>query len=123
MKRKSLLIFEICKIILNCLFVPLYFIKIYHDVAAYPGMDENGQEIFVHVDHFYSVYDKFSRENILFLMWISFVFIIASITLAVCSIVIKDNKRLAVASHVIFGISAFFFLLLLIIGACIMYCY
>ena len=123
MKRKPLLIFEICKIILNCLFVPMYFIKIYHEVAVIPGIDENGEEILGRFDHYYSVYDKFSRENILFLLLGSAVLIIASVTLAVCSIAIKNNKDLAVASHVIFGISAGVFLLLLTVGACIINCH
>lgn len=123
MKRKTVLIFEICKIFVNFLFVPLYFIKIYHSVAALPGIGADEETVVIRKDCFYSVYDKFARENFLPLLFVSFALILVSVTVSVCASAIKDNKKLTVASHVLFGISAVFFLSLLLIGACIIYCY
>lgn len=123
MKRKIALLVEISKIIINCLSVPLYFIKTFHEVAVLPGRNENGEFITGRFDYYYSVFDKFSREGILFFLWLSVAIIIVSSTISILSIVIKDNKKLMIVSHIIFGVSIVLFLSVLFVAASISYSY
>ena len=124
MKKKILLfITEIAKIVVNCVILPLYFIKFYHDKAAFPGSDGDGQFIVVYKDYYYSIFDKLNREEIAFSLWLAVAISALSIILSVLRIVIKDNKVLKIASHILFGISVIFFLVLLYISLQISYKY
>ena len=122
MKRK-VLITEILNIIVNCTVLPLYFIKIFHDVAVHPGFDEDGNQIVGRFDHYYSIYYKLDRENLAFILWAAVVISAVSVLSSVLTIVVKDNKILKVASRILFAISVISFLVLLFISLQIRYDY
>lgn len=122
MKKKILLfITEIAKIVANCIILPLYFIKFYHEVATFPGVDGDGQFIVVYRDYYYSIFYKLNREGLAFALWLAVAVSALSIILSALRIVIKDNKVLKIASHILFGISVIFFLVLLYISLQISY--
>ena len=112
MKRK-VIITEIVKTAVNCVILPLYFIKIFHEVAVLPGFDEDGNQIIGRHDYYLSIYGETCRAGIEFVFWLAFSFVITSIILSVTRIFIKDNKALKISSHLLFAISIVFFLVLL----------
>ena len=123
MKRKTALIVEIVKIFINCITVPLYFIKFFCDEAVLPGFNENGEEVINRTYYYYSIFDKIDREGIAFLLWGAIATIIVSIALSILSITVKDNKALKIASHVVFGVAIVLFFVLLFIAGSIRYGY
>lgn len=123
MKRKIVLIIEIVKIIINCITVPLYFIKFFCDEAVLPGFNENGEEVINRIYYHYSIFDKIDREGIAFLLWGAIAIIVVSITLSILSITIKDKKALKIASHIAFGVAIVLFFVLLFIAGSIRYGY
>ena len=123
MKRKTVLIVEIVKIFINCITVPLYFIKFFCDEAVLPGFNENGEEVINRTYYYYSIFDKVDREGIAFLLWGAIATIIVSIALSILSITVKDNKALKIASHIVFGAAIVLFFVLLFIAGSIRYGY
>ncbi len=123
MRKRASLIVEIVKIIIDCIIVPLYFIKFFCDEALLPGFNENGEQIISRKYYYYSIFDKIAREGIAFLLWGAIALIVVSITLSVLTVTIKKNKALNIASHIVFGISVFLFFVLLFIAGSIRYGY
>lgn len=123
MKRKTAFIVEIIKIFINCISIPLFFIKFFCDEAVLPGFNENGEEIINRVYYYYSIFDKISRESMAFLLWGAIAIIIASITLSVLSMIIKENKAIKIISHIVFGVAIVLFFVLLFIAGSIRYGY
>lgn len=110
MKRKSL-IFEIVKIAVNCLLVPLYLIKFFKEIAVISELDENGEWVLSNRKYYLSLYGEMCRARLDFLFWIALAVIVASIALSALSIVVPDSKKTRIASHVLFGISVILFLI------------
>ncbi len=108
MKKAFLFILEALKVCLNVLMGALCFIKIDHDVAHIPNA-EGGIGQF---DYYYSIYDKLSRENLQFLLYIALAVMMASVALTAVTCIFKDNRKIQIASHTIFAVSAIFFLAL-----------
>lgn len=123
MKRKTTFIVEIVKIIINCVMVPLYFIKLFCDEAVLPGYNENGEPIVGRFYYYYSIFDKIDREGIAYLLWVAIAIIIASITLSVLCMTIKERKALKLASYIVFGVAIIMFFVLLFIAGNIRYGY
>ena len=121
--KKKILLTEIAKTVINCIILPLYFIKFYHDKAGFPGFDGDGQHIVFYRDYYYSIFNKLNREGIACLLWLAVAVSALSIILSVLRIVIKDNKVLKIASRILFGISVISFLALLFISLQISYKY
>lgn len=123
MKKIKALIVDIVKIIINCIMVPLYFIKLFCDKAVLPGVNENGETI-VNISYYhYSIFYKIDRAGISFLLWIAIATIIVSIVLSVLSMVMKDKKALKIASYIVFGVTVILFFVLLFIAWTISYKY
>lgn len=113
---------EVFKIAANGLWTALCFIKIFHDVAILPGEEVNGEVDTFRVDHYYSICDKFGRENLVYLLWVTVAAIAASVIIS-STIIVKDNKKIRLASHIAFGLSTLLFLVSLLVAAGINYCY
>lgn len=123
MKRKTALIVEIIKIVINCITVPLYFIKFFCSEAVLHGFNEKGEEVFNRIYYYYSIFDKIDREGIAFLLWWAIATIIVSIALSILSITVKDKKALKIAGHIVFGVAIVLFFVLLFIAGSIHYLY
>lgn len=123
MKKKSEIIVEIVKILLNCAMVPLFFIKIFRETAALPGHNENGGLTIHRINYYYSIFNKLAREGIVFLMWFTIAIIILSMTLSVLNMTIMDSEKFTVASHLVFGLSIILFFIILLIACSIYYVY
>ncbi len=112
MKKILFRVFEVVKICLNLLMCALFFIKIDRDVVLLPN-NEGGLK---KVNYYYSVYDKLCDKNLQFLIYIAIAAILVSIVISIVACTTKDNRKLRVASHIIFAISAIIFLVLLILA-------
>ncbi len=121
MKRRTDFIAEIVKIIINCITIPLYFIKLICEVAVLPGIDENGENITVRFYYYYSIFEKVNRERMAYLVWVAIAIIIVSITLSVLSIIFKEKKPLKIASLILFIVAVVLFFGLLFISICILW--
>ena len=113
----------IAEIVISCITIPLYFIKLFRDTAMLPGMSENGESVVHKVYYYYSIFDKISREGMAFLIWSAIIVVIVSVTLSAMSMVFKENKALKVAGHVAFGTAIVVFFVLLCVAASIRYGY
>lgn len=123
MQARKTVIIEIVKIIINCITVPLYFIKFFCYEAVLPGLNENGEKVIGRFYYYYSIFDKINREELAYLVWIAIAIICVSIALSVLSMIFKEKKALKIASHIIFGIAIVLFFVLLLIAASIWYDY
>ena len=112
-------VLEAGKMCLNVLMGAFCFIKIDHDVAEIPNAA--GQIVQSRYD--YSIYDKLLREGLPFLVYLALAVMVASVALSVLSCVVKDGPKLKIASHVVFALSAVFFLFLLFYTMQIQYGY
>lgn len=110
MKRRIGFIVEA---VIDCIAIPLYFIKFFCDVAVLPSANENGEYAGTNrFYHYYSIYDRIGYINMQYLVWVAIAVAAISIVLSVLSIIFK-RKSLHVASHAIFGVA-----LVLFIGLC-----
>ena len=123
MKGKSALISETVKAVINCILIPLYFIKIFCEVAVLPGGDGNGESVTGRFYYYQSIFDRLAREEITYLLWISIAIIGLSIIICVLNTVVRDNKILKKTSNIVFGISTAYFLALLFLSFCMMHTY
>ena len=124
MKSKARLIVFVTKIFLNCLTIPLYFVKLFRDVAVLPGYNENGEMTTHRFHYYYSIADKFDRESLTYLLWIAITTTVLSIVFSVLdTAVVKDNKVFKIVSNAVFVASIVLFFVLLFIAASIQYNY
>lgn len=114
---------ELVKIIIDCITIPLYFIKLFCDKAVLPGFDSVGHRGTYTRYYYYSIFDKIQREGMAFLVWGAVAIIILSIILSVLSMIFKEKKTLKIASHIVFGIAIVLFFVLFFMAASIRYCY
>lgn len=119
----SALLIEIVKLVINCITIPLYFIRFFHEVAVLPGISENGESTTHRIDYYYSIYDKIAREGLATLVWVGVVITVWSILFCVLNMVIKDNKVLKIAGYTVWGVSMGLFLALLLASCLIWYAY
>ena len=123
MKRITASTVEILKIVIHCITIPLYFVKLFCDEAVLPGFNQSGEEIISTSYYYYSIFDKIDREGITYLLWGAVAITIASIAFAVLNIAIKDKKAIKIASHIVFGVAIVLFFVLLFIAWSIQYSY
>ena len=124
MKSKNRVIVEIVKMFLNCLSLPFYFIKIFCDVAVLPGFNGDGEMITSTFYYYHSIYSKFVREDISYLLWIAVAITVISVILSVLNLTVaKDKKAVKIISHIAFATSVLLFFVMLIIAASIQYKY
>ena len=119
MRKILSVVLEAVKVFLNVLMGALCFIKIDHDVAHLPNA-EGGIGKF---DYFYSIYDKLVREELQFLVYLALAVMAISVLLSIFTVLVKDNRKIKIASHIIFAVSALFFLVLLFYTMQIQYGY
>ncbi len=119
MRKILSVVLEAAKVFLNVLMGALCFIKIDHDVAHLP----NAEGGIGKVDYFYSIYDKLVREELQFLVYLALAVMAISVVLSVFTFLVKDNRKIKIASHIIFAVSALFFLVLLFYTMQIQYRY
>lgn len=110
MRKILSVVLEAVKVFLNVLMGALCFIKIDHDVAYIPNA-EGGIGQF---DYFYSIYDKLVRKELQFLVYLALAVMAISVLLSIFTLLVKDNRKIKIASHTIFAISVLFFVVLLI---------
>ena len=109
MRKILSVVLEAVKVCSNVLMGALCFLKIDHDVAYLPNA-EGGIEQF---DYFYSIYEKLVREELQFLVYLALAVMAISVLLSIFTLLAKDNRKIKIASHIIFAVSALFFLVLL----------
>lgn len=119
MKKAFSILSEAVKVCLNVLMGAFCFIKIDHDVADIP----NAAGEIVQLRYDYSIYDKLLRENLQFLVYLALAVMAASVVLSIVACVVQDDRKIRIASHVIFALSAVFFLALLFYTGQIQYGY
>lgn len=112
---------EILKIIINCITIPLYFIKVFGQQAVIAGVDADGERVFHRYNVYYSVYTKLDGMTIL--VWGAIAIAIVSIVLSVLSLKIEDNKALKISSHLAFCVSVAVCCILFFIAWTIRYCF
>ncbi len=119
MRKILSVVLEAVKVCLNVLMGALCFIKIDHDVAHLPNAEGGIGKI----DYFYSIYDKLLREELQFLVYLALAVMAISVLLSILTLLVKDNRKIKIASHIIFSVSALFFLFLLFYTMGIQYNY
>lgn len=123
MRSKVTVIIEAGKIAVIALLISLIFIKIFHEGAVLPGIDENGETITHRFDYYFSIYTRMKREGSTFFPWVTVVALTACMALSVWHIVVRDNVKIATASHICFGVTVIVFLILYFIAASFVYNY
>lgn len=107
MKKVFVIIIDL---ISNLCLIPLFFLKIIHEVAAISGKDVNGNLITYKQDYYYSIIDNLKYDSMLFIN-ISFSLILLSIFLSILSLFFK-KKTLIIICHIVSILSLLFFLFL-----------
>ena len=115
MKRKISNIISVIEMTINLALLPLFHIKMFHEVSVIPGMDAEGNMVTFRSDHYYSIVDNLKYDPIGWI-WISITLIGLSIIYSLLSFFIK-HKNMKVASHIFAVCSIVFFLLVLFIAS------
>lgn len=121
MKQLSNKIIQIVEIVLNIILLPFFGVKIFHEVAVLPGYTEEGQFITQRFDYYYSIIDNLKPDS-LYLIHLSGIVIIVSILISIVSLFLQ-NKKLRMASHIVFCCSIAIFLIVLFIASTYFRCY
>ena len=109
------LVFNICKIFISSGIIPLWFIKLFHDVGHFQSQN-NINEI-VRIDFYYSMIDNIKSLDLSFLIYISFALIAISIVTAALSIKCRDNKKISFISNISFVLTLTSFLVFLLLAS------
>lgn len=115
MKRKTSNIISIIEMTINLALLPLFHLKMFHEVSVVPGMDAEGNMVTFRSDHYYSIVDNLKYDPIGWI-WISIALIGISVLYSFLSFFIK-NKNMKVASHIFAICSIGFFLLVLFLAS------
>ncbi len=115
MKRKTHNILSIIEIFINLSLLPLFHVKLFHEVSVIPGMDAEGNMVTIRGDHYYSIVDNLKYDPIGWI-WISVALICIAILYCILSFFIK-HKNMKVASHIFAICSIVFFLLVLFLAS------
>ena len=110
MKRLLIPIFEI---LINLSMIPLFFIKFLTDTGYKVGFNSSNEATAVIALQHYNMIENLETWSLLYAVPVTIWVIICSIVLSVLSMVLKEKTKLGIISHVVFGISAIMFLLLL----------
>lgn len=116
MKKAKTLWLGIVQIIGTCALIPLYFVKLMHEVGVLPTEDGG----IVETHYYYSIYDKMGQDS--FAVWIMIIIALASIVGYVFNIVHEgeNNKKCWIA---FIAQIVVFLVLLFIADAFYHYCY
>ncbi len=114
MKTKIHNIVSIMEILINISLLPLFYVKLFHEVSVLPGTDENGNMITQRFDHYYSIIDNLKYDPMGWIK-ISVALIIVSIIYCILSFFIK-HKNMKITSHIFAVCSILFFLLVLFLA-------
>lgn len=112
-KNVFIYVSESIKALLNVIMAVLCLVKIEHDVAVLPDIEDGTGKI----DYYYSVYDKLAGKNLQFIVYIALAVMAASVAFSVVACVFKDNRKIRIAGHAVFAVSALFFIVLLVYSA------
>ncbi len=115
MKIKMHNILSIIEILINISLLPLFNIKLFHEVAVLPSIDENGNMITKKFYYYYSIIDNLKYDPVDWIR-ISVALIIMSIIYCILSFFIK-HKNMKIASHIFAICSILFFLLVLFLAS------
>ena len=110
MKRLLIPIFEI---LINLSMIPLFFIKFLTDTGYKVGFNSSNEATAVIALQHYNMIENLETLDMLYTVPMAIWVIICSIVLSILSMVLKEKTKLGIISHVVFGISAIMFLLLL----------
>lgn len=107
------IIIGLSKMILSLVQIPLWFIKLFHDVGHLPNAD-TGEIDEVHFYH--SMFENISDLDCSFFLYISIGLVVLSVSLTIVSI-IKNNKKINLSSNMILIISIVSFIIFLIMAS------
>ncbi len=113
---KSKTVWFVSQIIGTCIMIPMYFVKLMHEVGILPT--EDGGTIEAH--YYYSIYDKLGRDS--YAVWIMIAIAVASIALYIISIA-RGGKFNKICITVFIAQIILFLFLLFIADIAYHYCY
>ena len=111
MKRRLI---NIGEILISLGLIPLWFVKFFHGVGHLPS--QNDPDIIVQVDFYHSMYENINAE-FGFMFPVSMVLIALSAIFSAVCLKFTSNKKMQIAGHIIFGITAGVFLLSLLLAS------
>lgn len=109
--KKSLI--SIVEILVNLAMIPMFFIRFFTDMGYEVGLLNTNELAALKVLRHYNMIENLETWSLLYAVPVTIWVIICSIVLSVLSMVLKEKTKSGIISHVVFGISAIMFLLLL----------
>lgn len=109
--KKSLI--SIVEILVNLAMIPMFFIRFFTDMGYEVGLLNTNELAALKVLRHYNMIENLETWSLLYAVPVTIWVIICSIVLSILSMVLKEKTKLGIISHVVFGISAIMFLLLL----------
>jgi hypothetical protein len=107
MKRITKYLTGVVEVVVDLAFIPLFFVKIFHEVAVLPVVDAEGNQSTWRVDYYYSPLQNLQELELPFFIYIAIALLVASAGLAVATMV-KDCKKLRIANYVVFAVAVTF---------------
>ena len=112
------------QIVLNILFVPMYFINFFHYAGKIPAMNvETGEFTTVRKDYYYSPWENLKGLDAEWLMYLSFILIAVSVIFSAVGIVKNDSGTVKGISCSVFVCSVLVFVLAFCISSTVTYTY
>ncbi len=107
------------EIIINACLIPLFKVKIFHEIAVLPGETEDGKFVTHRFDYYYSIIDNLRHDPLI--IYISIGLIALSIIASLFALI--KNRKLQRASHILSACSIAFFLFVLYSASLVQRCY
>jgi hypothetical protein len=121
MKKISKYLVSAVEIIIDIALIPLYFVKMFHEVAVLPGVDADGIFITGRFDYYYSPLENLQYDSV-FLIYIAIGLLAVSVMLAIATM-IKDNKKLRIINYIVFAIAVLFAVFVILLASTVTRCY
>jgi hypothetical protein len=118
MKRKNKYLSGAVEIVVDLVFIPLFFVKIFHEVAVLPAVDAEGNLSTWRVDYYYSALQNLQELELPFFIYIAIALLVASAGLAVAAM-IKDHKKLRIANYVVFAVAVIFAVFVILLASAV----
>ncbi len=95
--------------------VPVFNLKIFHEVSIREGFNDAGEIVLKRTDHYYSIIDnlKYSSMN---LVNISIALLVTALVSSLAALVYNTKKSNRI-SHTVFTVSIIFFLIVLLLAS------
>ncbi len=90
----------IALLIANLIYIPLYYVKIFHEVGVFEGIDASGNYIYDRRDFYYSAYQNLTAGGYTGWLYFSYVILALAVITSVAYIIFPERRAAKVVCYI-----------------------